>query len=520
MTTTARAAAREVFLQPGEYFAGDASHRIRTLLGSCISITLWSPLARVGAMSHCLLPTRGRADVDGVRGLALRELDARYADEALHLMLHELERRHVRASQCRAKVFGGGDMFPAQKHAGVVAVGRRNGEAARELLQAHGIELVSENLFGEGHRQMVFDVASGGRYVMSAIKVMVVDDSAVVRQVVAGLLGAAPGIEVLAAVADPVLAIERLKQAWPDVIVLDVEMPRMDGITFLRKLMAERPTPVVICSTLTEKGAKTTMEALAAGAVAIVTKPRLGLKQFLNEAGEELVATVRAAARANLRRVVPRADAAPPAPKNTADVILAPAGPRAMTQTTERVVALGTSTGGTQALEQVLAALPRVCPGIVIVQHMPEKFTAAFAERLDGLCRIEVREARNNDRVVPGRALIAPGGRHMLLKRSGAQYFVEVVDGPVVNRHRPSVDVLFRSVAKSAGVNALGVIMTGMGDDGAAGLAEMRAAGARTLAQDEESCVVFGMPKEAIKRGGVERSVPLGQIAAEIARPQ
>ena len=355
---------------------------------------------------------------------------------------------------------------------------------------------------------------------MSLIKVMVVDDSAVVRQVVAGLLGAAPGIQVLAAVADPLLAIERLRQAWPDVIVLDVEMPRMDGITFLRKIMAERPTPVVICSTLTEKGAKTTLEALAAGAVAIVTKPRLGLKQFRAEAGDELVATVRAAARANVRRLAPRTDVAaqPVAPKNTADVILAPGGPRAMTQTTERVIALGTSTGGTQALEEVLSALPRVCPGIVIVQHMPEKFTAAFATRLDGLCRIEVKEAQHNDRVMPGRALIAPGGKHLLLKRSGAQYVVDVVDGPVVNRHRPSVDVLFRSVAKSAGVNALGIIMTGMGDDGAAGLAEMRAAGARTLAQDEETCVVFGMPKEAIKRGGVERTVPLQSIAAEIMK--
>ena len=315
---------------------------------------------------------------------------------------------------------------------------------------------------------------------MNPIKVMVVDDSAVVRQVVAGLLGAAPGIQVIAAVADPVLAIERLKQQWPDVIVLDVEMPRMDGITFLRKIMAERPTPVVICSTLTEKGAKTTLEALAAGAVAIVTKPKLGLKQFLTEASEDLVATVRAAARANVRRLAVRVEAPLLAPtaKHTADVILAPGSARAMTHTTERVVAIGTSTGGTQALEEVLTALPRVSPGIVIVQHMPEKFTAAFAARLDGLCQISVKEAENNDRVVQGRALIAPGGRHLLLKRSGAQYFVEMVDGPLVNRHRPSVDVMFRSVAKSAGVNALGVIMTGMGDDGAAGLLEMRTAGA------------------------------------------
>jgi two-component system chemotaxis response regulator CheB len=356
---------------------------------------------------------------------------------------------------------------------------------------------------------------------MAMIKVMVVDDSAVVRQVVAGLLGAAPGMQVVAAVADPLLAMERLKLQWPDVIVLDVEMPRMDGITFLRKIMTERPTPVVICSTLTEKGAKTTLEALAAGAVAIVTKPRLGLKQVLNESADELIATVRAAARANVRRIAASHGEGVPAsaaPKNTADVILAPGGARAMTQTTERVVAIGTSTGGTQALEEVLTALPRVCPGIVIVQHMPEKFTAAFAARLDGLCDIDVREARHNDRVVPGQALIAPGGRHMLLKRSGAQYVVEVVDGPLVNRHRPSVDVMFRSAAKSAGVNALGVIMTGMGDDGAAGLLEMRNAGARTLAQDEQTCVVFGMPKEAIKRGGVERTVPLGAVASEILK--
>jgi two-component system, chemotaxis family, protein-glutamate methylesterase/glutaminase len=350
----------------------------------------------------------------------------------------------------------------------------------------------------------------------SAIQVLVVDDSAVVRQVVGGLLAEAPGIEVMAAVADPLLAIERMKQRWPDVIVLDVEMPRMDGITFLRKVMSERPTPVVICSTLTEKGARTTMEAMAAGAVAIVTKPKLGLKQFLSESGDELIATVRAAARARVRRVAAQPMAAAPA-KETADVILAPAT-RAMTQTTERVVAIGTSTGGTQALEEVLTRLPRVSPGIVIVQHMPEKFTAAFAARLDSLCQITVKEAQSNDRVMPGRALIAPGGKHMLMHRSGAQYFVEVVDGPLVNRHRPSVDVLFRSVAKSAGGNALGIIMTGMGDDGAAGLLEMHNAGARTVAQDEESCVVFGMPKEAIKRGGVDKILPLGAIAQDLLK--
>ena len=352
---------------------------------------------------------------------------------------------------------------------------------------------------------------------MNPIKVLVVDDSAVVRQVLTGMLGAVRDMQVINAVADPLLAMERMKIQWPDVIVLDVEMPRMDGITFLRKIMQERPTPVVICSTLTEKGAQTTMEAVAAGAVAIVAKPKLDLKQFLQNNADELISAVRAAAAANVKNLHVRRTPPPqPTAKLTADAILAPSDHRAMARTTERVVAIGTSTGGTQALEEVLTALPRVSPGIVIVQHMPEKFTAAFAARLDGLCRINVKEAQNNDRVLPGRALIAPGGKHMLLRRNGAQYFVEVIDGPLVNRHRPSVDVLFRSVAKCAGVNALGVIMTGMGDDGAAGLLEMRNAGACTVAQDEASCVVYGMPKEAVKRGAVEKTVPLNAIDKEI----
>jgi two-component system chemotaxis response regulator CheB len=358
---------------------------------------------------------------------------------------------------------------------------------------------------------------------LNAIKVLVVDDSAVVRKVLGAMLENAPGIRLLHAVADPLLAIERMKQGWPDVIVLDVEMPRMDGITFLKKIMAERPTPVVICSTLTERGAETTMAALAAGAVSIITKPKLGLKDFLTDSADELVAAVRAAAQVNPRRLAARgaAAAAPALPavtaKLSADAILPPpVDTRAPLRTTERVVAIGTSTGGTLALEEVLTALPRVTPGIVIVQHMPEKFTAAFAERLDKLCQIEVREARHSDRVLPGRALIAPGGKHMLLRRDGAQYHVDVIDGPLVNRHRPSVDVLFRSVARQAGANALGIIMTGMGDDGAAGLLEMRKAGARTVAQDEDSCVVYGMPKEAVKRGGVEKSVALAALYREI----
>ncbi|WP_292934754.1 chemotaxis response regulator protein-glutamate methylesterase [Noviherbaspirillum sp.] len=350
----------------------------------------------------------------------------------------------------------------------------------------------------------------------SRITVLIVDDSAVVRQVATSVLSREPGIEVMGAAADPIFAMERMKSAWPDVIVLDVEMPRMDGLTFLRKIMAERPTPVVICSSLTTKGADTTMQALAAGAVGIVMKPGIGVRRFLIEdAAADLIHAVKAAAMANVKRLKAAPAILPVTAKLSADAIL-DAGIHAMAQTTERIVAIGTSTGGTQALEHVLTVLPRVSPGIVIVQHMPEKFTASFAERLDGLCAIEVREAKTGDRVTPGLALIAPGGRHMLLKRSGAQYHVDIVDGPLVNRHRPSVDVLFRSVAKCAGRNAVGVIMTGMGDDGARGLKEMHDAGSYTVAQDEASCVVYGMPREAVKLGAVASSVPLSGIAPAI----
>lgn len=345
------------------------------------------------------------------------------------------------------------------------------------------------------------------------IKVLIVDDSAVVRQVMTGVLAEDPGIELIGAAADPIFAYERMKSQWPDVILLDVEMPRMDGITFLKKLMQERPTPVVICSTLTEAGAATTVEALSAGAVSIITKPKMGLKHFMSESAQEVITAIRNAARVNVKRLAARASLAPIAAKNSADVMLkAPSRSQAMTQTTEHIVAIGTSTGGTQALQAVLSALPAVSPGIVIVQHMPPQFTAAFASRLNSLCQIEVREAKDNDRVVPGAALIAPGGKHMMLRRSGAQYFVEIKEGPPVNRHCPSVDVLFRSVAKVAGRNALGVIMTGMGDDGARGLREMRDAGAHTVAQDEATCVVFGMPKEAIRLEAAVRVIPLDNI--------
>ncbi|HUP03364.1 MAG TPA: chemotaxis response regulator protein-glutamate methylesterase, partial [Bryobacteraceae bacterium] len=304
---------------------------------------------------------------------------------------------------------------------------------------------------------------------------------------------------------------ERMAQRKPDVILLDIEMPRMDGLTFLRKIMAENPIPVIICSSLAEEGAKSTLKALEYGAVEIVTKPRLGTRQFLEESRAMLCEAVHAAASARLRAV--RATAVEP--KFTADVILSRAT-GAMLETTERVVVIGASTGGTEALREVLEAMPADAPGIVIVQHMPEMFTRAFAQRLDGLCRISVKEAETNDTVLRGRALIAPGNLHTLLKRSGARYYVEVKSGPLVSRHRPSVDVLFRSAARYAGPNAVAAILTGMGDDGASGMLEMKQAGAYNIAQDEATSVVFGMPHEAIKKGAVDAVLPLPRIAGAL----
>jgi len=351
----------------------------------------------------------------------------------------------------------------------------------------------------------------------NTIKVTIVDDSALARQSIAQALAAAPGIEVLATAADPVIAFDRMRRQWPDVLVVDIEMPRHDGMAFLREVMAERPTAIVICSALAARGTPANREAMTAGALAVITRPRIGLKAFLDTAGGEIVRAVRAAARARVGKA-PRVDPATPflRAKNSADVMLAAGPTLAMAGSSAQIIAIGTSTGGTQALEAVLTRLPATCLGIVIVQHMPERFTAMLAQRLNELCRMEIREAQNGDRVMPGRALIAPGGKHMLLKRSGTQYQVEVSDGPLVNRHKPSVDVLFRSVARFAGANALGIIMTGMGDDGARGLKEMHDAGARTIAQDEASCIVFGMPREAIKLGAVDQTIALEQIPGAV----
>ncbi|MBF0459774.1 MAG: chemotaxis response regulator protein-glutamate methylesterase [Magnetococcales bacterium] len=386
---------------------------------------------------------------------------------------------------------------------------------------------------------------------MAKIRVLIIDDSAVVRQTLTQILESDEDIEVVGSAQDPFVAAEKLRTTVPDVITLDVEMPRMDGITFLRKIMTQHPIPVVMCSSLTEEGSATALKALEYGAVDIITKPRMGTKTFLEESRIRICDAVKAAALARMPRFAlrpverarPTEEARPVEksytteegpttnrfvaatqagykvpPKLTADAMLPPPDARAMIQTTEKVVIVGASTGGTEALRIFLEALPADAPGMVIVQHMPENFTTAFANRLNTLCQVTVKEAAHDDSVVRGRVLIAPGNKHTLLKRSGARYMVEVKEGPLVSRHRPSVDVLFRSAARYAGKNAVGVIMTGMGDDGARGMLEMKQAGATTIAQDEQSCVVFGMPKEAIKHGGVDIVKPLDKIAAEVIR--
>ncbi|MDY8107617.1 chemotaxis response regulator protein-glutamate methylesterase [Fulvimarina sp. 2208YS6-2-32] len=351
---------------------------------------------------------------------------------------------------------------------------------------------------------------------MADIKVLIIDDSASVREALSNIIESEPGMSIMGTASDPYFAAHRLKSEVPDVIICDIEMPRMDGITFIRKLMNQRPVPVVICSSLAETGSRMALAALEAGAVEVITKPKMGTQRFLLESRTRICDAVRGAAQARVERVAPKIDVQA---KLTADAVLPPArNARTIERTTDRVVVVGASTGGTEALRKLLEGLPAYAPGLAIVQHMPGTFTKAFAQRLDGLCRIEVREATTGDRLVPGLALIAPGDYHMIVHRSGAQYRVEVREGPLVSRHRPSVDVLFRSAARAAGGNALGIIMTGMGDDGAKGLLELRNAGARTLGQDEASCIVYGMPKEAKKLGAVVEEMPLNRLGAEIMR--
>ncbi len=345
------------------------------------------------------------------------------------------------------------------------------------------------------------------------IKVLIVDDSSVVRQTMKNILESDHKIKVIGTANDPFIAAHKIRKEIPDVIVLDIQMPRMDGITFLQKIMAQHPIPVVVCSTLTEENSALALKAIEYGAVEVIQKPRIGTKQFLQESKVLICDAIKAASQVIPRpvtNIVQKID-----PKLTADAVLAKSVQHGLCVKTDKVIVVGASTGGTEALRYFLSAMPLDSPGIVVVQHMPEKFTTAFAKRLDSLCQISVKEAEDGDPVLKGTALIAPGNRHILLKRSGTRYYVEIKDGPLVCRHRPSVDVLFRSASRYAGENAIGIIMTGMGDDGAKGLKEMKDAGAKTIAQNEKSCVVFGMPHEAIKLGCVDLILPLDAIPQE-----
>ncbi len=349
-------------------------------------------------------------------------------------------------------------------------------------------------------------------------KVLIVDDSALVRQVLSEILDKAPGLTVVGTAADPFVAREKIKKLNPDVITLDVEMPRMDGVTFLGNLMRLRPIPVVMISSLTEQGADVTLQALELGAVDFVAKPKLDVKQGLEEYAREIVEKVTAASGARVKPLSatrPRPASAPSAVsgKYSADAVLPKSTSRKHFRTTDRIIGIGSSTGGTEAIKDVLARLPPDMPGIVISQHIPEAFSGPFAQRVNGICELTVQEAVDGQQVLPGHVYIAPGNRHLVVKRDGARYICKLNDGPPVNRHKPSVDVMFRSLAQNAGGNAIGVILTGMGDDGAAGLGEMLDAGAASMVQDEKSSVVWGMPGEAAKRGFAQEILPLSKIA-------
>ncbi|MGD8781788.1 MAG: chemotaxis response regulator protein-glutamate methylesterase [Ignavibacteria bacterium] len=346
---------------------------------------------------------------------------------------------------------------------------------------------------------------------MKRIKVLIVDDSALVRDSLSEILSSDPGIEVIGTALDPIIAAKKINKETPDVITLDIEMPRMDGLTFLKKLMSQKPIPVVICSSMTEEGSDTAIKALELGAVEVLTKPQLGKKQFFEESKIKIIDVVKSA---SMVKVKPKTTSIIDVkPKLTADVILSKPKVSSVIRKTEKVILVGASTGGTEALRILLENFPVDCPGTVVVQHMPEFFTNSFANRLNDICEVSVKEAEHGDAVQRGLVLIAPGGsKHTLLKRNSDHYFVEIKEGPLVSRHRPSVDVLFRSAARYAGANAIGIILTGMGDDGAKGMLELRDTGAYTIAQDEKSCVIYGMPKEAARLGGVADIVALNQI--------
>src|SRR5574343_352817 len=529
---------------PGEYYVDNEDLLVMTTLGSCIAACLWDRQARIGGMNHFMLP-EGSGD------------SGRYGSYAMELLINEMMKRGASRLTMEAKIFGGGAVISGMNS---INVGERNTKFVMDFLATERIPIVSKDVLDVYPRKVCFLPASGKAMVkrlaptntdalvaqekaaaqrdlpastgggsidlfcphthaapreqdeMAKTRVVVVDDSALVRSLLTEIVNRQSDMECIGSAADPFAAREMIRNLNPDVITLDVEMPRMDGLDFLARLMRLRPMPVVMVSTLTERGAEVTLKALELGAVDFVAKPKIGVADGIRLLAQDITDKIRIAAKAHIRRAPPPPAAGSVAPAPAKPVTMASLG-RA---STEKLIFIGASTGGTEATKDVLVNLPADSPAVVITQHMPPGFTKSYAARLDGLCKIRVKEAQDGERILPGHGYIAPGGFHLTVERSGANYIARVQDGEPVNRHKPSVEALFLSAAKVVGQNAIGIMLTGMGADGARAMKVMKDAGSYNYCQDEASCVVFGMPREAIAAGAADEVLPLNQIAGKV----
>ncbi len=495
------------FLSEGEFLVTNVPMGIITILGSCVAVCLWDKKLKIGGINHYLLPIKNEEDIT----------NSNRGEIAIPLIIKLMLERNCEVENMEAKIFGGCN---SQFSNSIYEVGKKNIEIAYQILNSFNIKVKAKDVGGEFGRKIIFNPYSGQvlmkllkklqlKLTKKLIKVLVCDDSALVRQTLSDIINSDPALTVIGTAADPYFAAKKIKSEIPDVITLDLEMPRMDGLTFLKTLMSQYPIPVILISSLTEKGSYLAIKALELGAVEIICKSEIrNTEEHINETKIRITDAIKAAFVTPVKKLdsnkTIKEDGVIIKPNITTTSI--------NYKTTDKVIAIGASTGGTEAIRFILKNISVTSPGILITQHMPAGFTKSFADQLNTICQITIKEAIDGEKILLGHAYIAPGGKHMELYKSGVKYHIRIRDGDLVNRHKPSVDVLFNSVAKHAGQNALGIILTGMGRDGADGLLNMKDAGSRTIAQDEKSCIVFGMPKEAIKIGAADQILSLKDI--------